>query len=362
MAKRDLINITDLSLEELESLLSRADDIADRPEKYSQSCKGKKLATLFYEPSTRTRLSFESAMLELGGSVIGFSDSRSSSATKGETVEDTARVVSYFADIIATRHFLEGAALAASESCDIPVINAGDGGHFHPTQTLTDLFTIHREKEKLTDFTVGIVGDLKYGRTVHSLISALLRNNNISFCLISPEELKLPGYIKREMDSAGVSWMETDSLESAMPDVDVLYMTRIQEERFSDRAEFERLRDTYVLDLPKMRLAKEDMIVLHPLPRVNEIAPEVDGDLRAKYFDQVGYGKVIRKALILSMLDGTLTTEDTKKQPSDRESFAYGHRCGNPKCIRTAEANLPQKIVRLKDGSLRCLYCDHGLE
>lgn len=302
MAKRDLINITDLTQEEVGEILDLADDMVAHPEKYYEECAHKKIATLFYEPSTRTRLSFESAMLELGGNVIGFASANSSSASKGESVSDTAKVIECYADIIAMRHPKEGAALVASNACSIPVINAGDGGHFHPTQTLTDLFTIRKEFGRIDNIRIGFCGDLKFGRTVHSLIEALLRFEGVEIVLISPDELKLPKYNKESMTEAGVKWTETASLEDAIPDLDVLYMTRVQQERFFNEEDYIRLRDTYVLDRAKMKLAKEKMIVMHPLPRINEISVDVDRDPRAVYFKQVRNGKDVRKALIATLL------------------------------------------------------------
>lgn len=302
MAKRDLINITDLTQEEVDEILDLADDMVAHPEKYYEECAHKKIATLFYEPSTRTRLSFESAMLELGGNVIGFSSASTSSASKGESVSDTAKVIECYADIIAMRHPKEGAALVASNACSIPVINAGDGGHFHPTQTLTDLFTIRKEFGRIDNIRIGFCGDLKFGRTVHSLIEALLRFEGVEIVLISPDELKLPKYNKESMTAAGVKWTETASLEDAIPDLDVLYMTRVQQERFFNEEDYIRLRDTYVLDRAKMKLAKEKMIVMHPLPRINEISVDVDRDPRAVYFKQVRNGKDVRKALIATLL------------------------------------------------------------
>jgi aspartate carbamoyltransferase catalytic subunit len=302
MVKRDLINITDIGTKELDEMLELADDIAASPEKYAGVCSGKKMATLFFEPSTRTRLSFEAAMLELGGNVLGFADGQSSSATKGESVGDTARVVSCYSDIITIRHPKEGSALVAASSCDVPVINAGDGGHYHPTQTLTDIYTIWREFGRLGNIKIGFCGDLKFGRTVHSLITALLRYEGVEFYLISPEELKLPEYIKETMDQSGAKWSETSVLEDAMADLDVLYMTRVQKERFFNEEDYIRLRDTYVLDNRKLQKASKDMIVMHPLPRVNEIAKEVDKDPRARYFEQAYNGKIIRKALIMTLL------------------------------------------------------------
>lgn len=302
MAKRDLINITDLTQEEVGEILDLADDMVAHPEKYYEECAHKKIATLFYEPSTRTRLSFESAMLELGGNVIGFSSASTSSASKGESVSDTAKVIECYADIIAMRHPKEGAALVASNACSIPVINAGDGGHFHPTQTLTDLFTIRKEFGRIDNIRIGFCGDLKFGRTVHSLIEALLRFEGVEIVLVSPDELKLPKYNKESMTAAGVKWTETASLEDAIPDLDVLYMTRVQQERFFNEEDYIRLRDTYVLDRAKMKLAKEKMIVMHPLPRINEISVDVDRDPRAVYFKQVRNGKDVRKALIATLL------------------------------------------------------------
>ncbi len=302
MDKRDLINITDLTDEEIKGLLDLADEVADHPERFAESCKGKKIATLFYEPSTRTRLSFEAAMLELGGSVLGFSDAQSSSTVKGESLSDTMKVVECFADIAAVRHPKEGAALVAGESCRIPVINAGDGGHFHPTQTLADLMTIRRSKGGFSGLKIGFCGDLKFGRTVHSLISALLRYDDVEFYLISPEELVLSGYIRDEMTACGAKVTETRSLEEVISELDILYMTRVQKERFFNEEDYIRLRDTYILDEAKLAKAKKDMIVMHPLPRVNEIAIEVDDDPRAKYFEQVLNGKYVRKALILKSL------------------------------------------------------------
>ena len=300
---RHLIDIHDLSTAEIESLIATANDIMANPDKYAEKCKRKKLATLFYEPSTRTRLSFESAMLELGGSVIGFSEAASSSSAKGESVADTARTVSCFADIIAMRHPKEGAPLVASMAASIPVINAGDGGHNHPTQTLTDLLTIHREKGRFTDLTVGFCGDLKFGRTVHSLISAMSRYEGLKVVLISPEELKLPSYVKSEMlKKKGIEYIQTTDLESVMPQLDILYMTRVQRERFFNEEDYLRLKDSYILTPEKLRTAREDLRILHPLPRVNEIAVAVDQDPRACYFKQVRCGRYIRMALIMKLL------------------------------------------------------------
>lgn len=300
---RSLIDISELTPTEIEELIATADDIIADPAKYSEKCRGKKLATLFFEPSTRTRLSFEAAMLELGGSVLGFSEAQSSSAAKGESIADTAKVISCYADIIAMRHPKEGAPLVAAMNASIPVINAGDGGHSHPTQTLADLLTIHREKGGLDNLTVGFCGDLKFGRTVHSLISALIRCSGVKFVLISPTELKLPGYVKDKLDAAGVEYTETDSLEGSIADLDILYMTRVQKERFFNEEDYLRLKDTYILTPEKMALASEKLRVLHPLPRVNEISVAVDNDPRACYFKQVLYGKYMRMALILKLLE-----------------------------------------------------------
>lgn len=301
---RCLIDILDLSVAELDELIATACDIIADPDKYAEKCKRKKLATLFYEPSTRTRLSFEAAMLELGGSVIGFSEATSSSAAKGESVADTAKVISCYADIIAMRHPKEGSALVAANNASIPVINAGDGGHCHPTQTLADLLTIYREKGRFNHLTVGLCGDLKFGRTVHSLINALSRYPGMRFVLISPEELKLPSYVKTEaLKKKGIEYLQTTSLEEAMPMLDILYMTRIQQERFADMDEYLRLKDSYVLTPEKLKTAKPDMCILHPLPRVNEISVKVDDDPRACYFKQVLNGKYMRMALILKLLE-----------------------------------------------------------
>ena len=302
MAKRDLISITDLSVQEIDEILDLADRITADPAAYQDACAHKKLATLFYEPSTRTRLSFEAAMYELGGNVIGFSDAKSTSVSKGETVHDTMKVISCFSDIIAVRHPKEGAAYVAARSCDIPVVNAGDGGHHHPTQTLTDLLTIRREKGRLDSIKIGFCGDLKFGRTVHSLIEALLRYENVEYWLISPEELVLPDYVRDQMKAAGVKFHEIRSMEDALPALDVLYMTRVQKERFFNEEDYIRLKNTYILDEEKLSAASQDMIVMHPLPRVNEIEIDVDDDPRAVYFKQVRNGKDVRKALILTLL------------------------------------------------------------
>ena len=301
---RSLIDILELSLQEIDELVEVGTDIIRDPAKYAHKCDGKILATLFFEPSTRTRLSFESAMLSLGGQVLGFSEAQSSSAAKGESVADTIRTVSCYSDIIAMRHPKEGAPLVASMNSTVPVINAGDGGHNHPTQTLTDLLTIHHEKGRFDNLTIGFCGDLKFGRTVHSLISAMSRYKGIKIVLISPEELKLPSYVKKEvLQKNSIEYVQTTSLEEYMPELDILYMTRVQRERFFNEEDYLRLKDSYILTVDKLATAKEDLCILHPLPRVNEIAVAVDKDPRACYFKQVQYGKYIRMALILKLLE-----------------------------------------------------------
>lgn len=347
---RHLLDPTDLSKEEVNGIIDRALDIIANKEKYAESCKGKKLATLFYEPSTRTRLSFTAAMMELGGNVLGFSDAKSSSVSKGETVADTVRVVSSFADIIAMRHYKEGGPMVASQYSRIPIINAGDGGHSHPTQTMTDLLTIRRELGRLDNLTVGLCGDLKYGRTVHSLIKAMKRYDGIRFVLISPKELQLPDYIKAEL---GEDYTEVNTLDAAMPMCDVLYMTRVQQERFADRDEYERLKDAFILTTDLMALAKKEMIVLHPLPRVNEIAVDVDDDPRAAYFRQVENGKYVRMALIYTLLQWT-----KEEQPKHHDAFVTEKCCTNDRCIATTEP--VKKLAYIgKNGSTRCWYCEH---
>ena len=301
---KHIISPLDLSVNELDHVLSLAEDIIQDPKKYAHVCTGKKLATLFYEPSTRTRLSFEAAMLNLGGSILGFSSADSSSAAKGESVADTIRVISSYADICAIRHPKEGAPLVAAKYSSIPVINAGDGGHNHPTQTLTDLLTIKNLKGRLSNLTVGLCGDLKFGRTVHSLINALVRYPNIKFVLISPEELRIPAYLREEvLEANNVPYEEVEVLEDVMPNLDLLYMTRVQKERFFNEDDYIRLKDSFILDVAKMKYAKEDMLVLHPLPRVNEISTEVDNDPRAVYFKQAQYGVYVRMALIMNLLE-----------------------------------------------------------
>ena len=356
---RSLISILDLSIPELDDLIATANDIIENPAKYAEACKGKKLATLFYEPSTRTRLSFEAAMLELGGSVLGFSEATSSSASKGESVADTAKVISCYADIIAMRHPRDGAPFVAAQNATIPVINAGDGGHNHPTQTLTDLLTISREKGRLDHLTIGLCGDLKYGRTVHSLIEAMSRYEDVRFVLISPEELKVPDYIKYEvMDKHATPYEETVDLEAALPALDILYMTRIQRERFADPYEYERLKDSYVLTPEKLERAKADMAILHPLPRVNEISVKVDDDPRACYFRQALCGKYIRMALIYKLLQETDQPSPAKVHPTDY--LVNTITCHNPRCITNVEQELDQVYypVNLEHGIYRCLYCE----
>lgn len=351
---RHLIGINDFSVKELDDMINLAKDIIDNPNKYSEACKGKKLATLFYEPSTRTRLSFESAMIELGGNVIGFSDASNSSVSKGESVADTAKVISCFADICAMRHNKEGAPLIASFNASIPVINAGDGGHNHPTQTLTDMLTIACKKGRFENLNVGLCGDLKYGRTVHSLIEALSRYKGVNFILISPKELVLPDYVKETLDKNNLRYEEITDLERALPNLDILYMTRIQRERFSDKDEYERLKNSYVLTKAKLKNAKADLCILHPLPRVNEISVDVDSDERACYFEQVLYGKYIRMALILTLLD----KKEEKIAKTKSENYIYDKTCTNEKCITSIEQELPHVAIE-KEGVYRCLYCEH---
>ena len=356
---RSIIDIDELSVEELDKIIKRACDIMENPKKYSRVCEGKKLATLFYEPSTRTRLSFEAAMMGLGGNVLGFSSASSASVSKGESVSDTAKVISCYADIIAMRHPYEGAPLVAAESASIPLINAGDGGHAHPTQTLADLLTIYREHGRLNNMVIGLCGDLKYGRTVHSLIKAMIRYEGVGFILISPRELSLPAYIKTEvLEKNNVTFAETTSLEEAIPKLDILYMTRIQRERFDDLDEYERLKDSYILTKSKLAAAKESMSVLHPLPRVNEISVDVDDDSRACYFKQALYGKFMRMSLILSLLEGSAGTIREKVTAQDKKK----PKCRNPKCISQIEQELPQRFKIGTDGCTRCAYCDNMIE
>ena len=353
---KHLIGIDDFGVTEIDELIKVSEDIISDKEKYLEKCKGKILATLFFEPSTRTRLSFESAMLSLGGNVIGFSSAENSSTKKGETLADTINVVSKYCDIIAIRHPNEGAALVASENSDVPVINAGDGGHNHPTQTLLDLLTIKEEKGRLDNFTIGLCGDLMFGRTVHSLITALSRYENIKFILISPTELKIPDYIKYDiLEKNNLNYVETDNLEDNIGKLDVLYMTRVQQERFANEEDYLRLKDIYILDKEKMRNAKKDLCILHPLPRVNEIATEIDEDERACYFKQVKYGRYMRMAIILKLLN-----EKNKKMSEDvnDEKILDKVKCENPRCITKFERNLKQ-IAVLKDKTYRCKYCEN---
>ncbi|MDY4784711.1 aspartate carbamoyltransferase [Pygmaiobacter massiliensis] len=362
---RHLLESGDLTVAETDDLIRMAEDIIAHPEAYSERCKGKKLATLFFEPSTRTRLSFEAAMYELGGNVLSVSSMASSSAAKGETMADTVRVMGCYADIIAMRHPKEGAPYAARRVAEVPIINAGDGTHHHPTQTLTDLCTIHREKGRLNDLTVVFCGDLKYGRTVHSLVKAFSQRKGIKFIFVSPEELRMPSSLLHEtLDPLGMQYEEVRSMEEALAEADVLYMTRIQRERFDDMEMYEALKDIYVLTSEKMALAKSDCIVLHPLPRVNEIAVEVDADPRACYFEQVYNGKIMRMALILKLLglDGDTafaTAPHAQKQNLVPEKAVPG-KCSNPRCICTTEQGLPH-LVRpsyLHENEMCCIYCD----
>lgn len=351
---RNLLNILDLSTDEIEELIKVAIDIKNNPDKYNESCKHKTLATLFFEPSTRTRLSFESAMMSLGGNVLGFSTANSSSAAKGESVADTATVVSGYVDIIAMRHPKEGAAYVASKHTSVPLINAGDGGHFHPTQTLADLCTIYCDKGRLDNLTIGVCGDLKYGRTVHSLIGAMVRYPGIKFVLISPKELALPDFVKKNiLDEKNIDYVETTSLEESIPNLDILYMTRIQRERFLDANEYDRLKDSYVLTEEKMKLAKDDMYVLHPLPRVNEISVKVDEDKRASYFRQTVYGKYMRMALILKLL-----SEKDHEDKTGTNNLPTDKICKNEHCILTTEQELERLYYVDEKGIKRCAYCD----
>ena len=355
---KHVMDIADLSAQEIDELIATAMDIMDNPAKYSQICRGKKLATLFFEPSTRTRLSFEAAMYELGGNVLSMPGASLSSASKGESVADTAQVISCYADIIAMRHPKDGAPAVAAINASIPVINAGDGGHNHPTQTLADLLTIYKEKGRFNDLTVGFCGDLKYGRTVHSLINALSRYTGIKIVLISPEELKIPEYMKSElMDPLGMCYEETADLLAVMPELDILYMTRVQRERFADEAEYMRLKDSYILTPDKLETAKKDLAILHPLPRVNEIAVAIDKDSRACYFKQVRNGKYMRMALILKLL------KEAEKDPSKSccgadEAEELPYVCTNERCITHTEQELPHLYRRNAQGRARCFYCD----
>lgn len=358
---RSLISILDFSVEELDELIETANDIIENPKNYEDKCRGKKLATLFFEPSTRTRLSFEAAMYELGGNVIGFSEASGSSVSKGESVADTAKVISCYADIMAMRHPKEGAPLVASQNASIPVINAGDGGHNHPTQTLADILTIQREKGRLDNLTIGLCGDLKYGRTVHSLIEAMSMRKGIKFVLISPDELKLPGYVKKDvMERNDMEFVETSSLEDSLSDLDILYMTRVQRERFDSAEEYERLKDSYILTSEKLKNAPEDMAILHPLPRVNEISVFVDDDPRACYFKQVENGKFMRMALILKLLDEARNVNE-QNVISKEELLVNELKCQNPKCITSEERGLKHAFRSVGEGVYRCAYCEHKI-
>lgn len=357
---KHLIDPMDLTKQEADEIISLAQDIIAHRERYQGSMSHRKLATLFYEPSTRTRLSFTSAMMELGGNVLGFSDARNTSVSKGETVQDTVRVVGCFSDVIAMRHYIEGAQLYASEVSRVPIINAGDGSHSHPTQTLTDLLTITRELGRVDGITIGFCGDLRFGRTVHSLIKALTRYKDVKIVLIAPDELKLPDYIKHDVcEKCGLDYREVSTMEEVMPELDILYMTRVQKERFLDEDEFDRVKDCFVLDAKKMALAKKKMAVLHPLPRVNEILTEVDADPRAAYFRQVENGKFVREALIVKLLEWK---DDPAHGMPQQDDPIYDEtlRCTNPKCICNNE-NAPHKF-HLADGTLRCWYCDHKVK
>lgn len=358
---KHLIDPTDLSKRELDGIISLAQDIIANKLAYSESLKGRKLATLFYEPSTRTRLSFTAAMMELGGNVLGFSDAASSSVTKGETVEDTVRVVGNFADVIAMRHSLEGAPYIASKVSRVPIINAGDGSHSHPTQTLTDLLTIKREIGHIDGITIGFCGDLRFGRTVHSLIKALTQYEDVKVILIAPDELHLPDYIKQDVcDRQGVNYREVSTMEEVMGELDVLYMTRVQKERFLDEDEFDRVKDSFVLDCEKLKAAKKNMAILHPLPRVNEILPEVDADPRAAYFRQVENGKFVRMALIYSLIRWKDDRGHTNTEP-EGVFEDKNLRCTNVKCICNHE-NVQHLFHRGVNGTLRCHYCDSKIK
>lgn len=356
---RHLIDPTDLSTEELQEIIDLGLDIIDNPGKYSEACKGRKLATLFYEPSTRTRLSFTSAMMELGGNVIGFSNANNTSVSKGETVADTTKVINCFADIIAMRHSVEGAPLVSAMNSNIPVINAGDGSHAHPTQTLTDLLTIRREIGRFDNLTIGFCGDLRFGRTVHSLIKALSRYKGIKVVLIAPDQLRLPAYMKEEVcDRYGIPYLEVNSMEEVMPELDVLYMTRVQKERFLDQDDYDRVKDCFILTPDKLKNAKPTMRILHPLPRVNEIAVEVDQDPRAAYFRQVANGKYVRMALILKLLEWA-KNEPRHQELIPEDTVTGQHICSNPKCISNME-NVPSMFRpdRANAGQYRCVYCE----
>lgn len=356
---KHLIDPTDLNKQELEEIIDLGLDIIANREKYAEACKGKKLATLFYEPSTRTRLSFTAAMMELGGNVLGFYDAKNSSVSKGETVADTTKVISCFADIIAMRHFEEGAALVSARNASVPVINAGDGSHAHPTQTLTDLLTIRRELGHIDNITIGFCGDLKFGRTVHSLIKALSMFSGVKVVLIAPEQLRLPDYMKYEVcDVNGIPYTEVETMEEVMPQLDILYMTRVQQERFLDLDEFDRVKDCFVLDPEKLKNAKPEMRILHPLPRVNEITVEVDDDPRAAYFRQVENGKFVRMALILKLLQWSKEGKNTNLIPHGTVHNEF--KCRNQRCISNIEPAV-ESLFRpdnAHEGEWRCVYCE----
>lgn len=354
---KNLIGIEDFSKSEIEELIETAKDIMNNKEKYSERCKGKILATLFFEPSTRTRLSFESAMLSLGGNVIGFSSASNSSTSKGESLADTIKVVSGYSDIIAMRHPKEGAPTVAIDNSNVPIINAGDGGHNHPTQTLLDLLTISKEKGHIDNLVVGLCGDLKYGRTVHSLVTALSLYDNIKLVFISPDELKMPEYVTSELKKKGIPYTETSDLESSIPELDVLYMTRIQRERFSNLAEYERLKDVYILDKNKLQNAKDDAIVLHPLPRVNEISVDVDEDKRACYFKQTENGRYMRMAIILKLLQETNLENKNEKEVIINNDL----KCKNSKCITSEERGIKNFVIKDDNDKYRCRYCEQEI-
>lgn len=353
---RSVINITDLSISEILELTEVAADIENHPEKYSQACKGKKLATLFFEPSTRTRLSFEAAMYELGGEVIGFSDASNSSTVKGEGIFDTAKVISCYADIIAMRHFIEGAPMCASLNASIPVINAGDGSHSHPTQTLADIYTVKKQLGRLDNIIIGCCGDLKYGRTVHSLVEAFINFKNVKFIFIAPSELSIPKRMKRELlEKNNVEFVETESLEDHIHELDVLYMTRIQKERFSDIDEYERLKDQYILSSDKLKAAKENLCIMHPLPRVNEITLDVDDDPRACYFKQVKNGKIMRMALILKLL------ADKGTETNDQYFELENVQCNHSLCVTYNDKRVKRLFKKSDNDPSKtvCYYCEH---
>ena len=355
---RSLIGIEDFSKNEVDGLIEVSKDIMNNRSKYSYICKGKILATLFFEPSTRTRLSFESAMISLGGNVIGFSSANNSSTSKGESLADTIHVVSRYSDIIAMRHPKEGAPFVASMNSNVPIINAGDGGHNHPTQTLLDLLTISIELGHIDNLTIGLCGDLKYGRTVHSLVTALTMYSNVNFIFISPDELKMPKYITDMLNEKGISYKEVSNLEETISELDILYMTRIQQERFSNKDEYEKLKDVYILDKDKMKSAKSSMRILHPLPRVNEISIDVDDDERAAYFRQAENGRYMRMAIILKLLSDECLKAENK---FSKELSVSDKKCSNNSCITAVERGLKQFAIDEKNGRCKCQYCEHEI-